>query len=65
MGVAVEIESFDELGHEITKGKGCPGIQSGGTPSGQSGGHRSPGGECFAPLLFESKPIRSLLYESL
>ena len=27
-----------------------PGMQTGGTPSRQSGGPLSPGGECFAPL---------------
>ena len=31
--------------------KGCPGKRSGGTPPGQSGGSRWPGGECFAPCL--------------
>ena len=42
--------SFDELEQEISWIKGGPGTQTGGTPSGQSGGHLSPGGECFAPL---------------
>ena len=48
MGNKVEIISSDELGHEKTWIKGGPGIQSGGTPSDLSGGHLSPGGECFA-----------------
>ena len=36
---------------EIWQIKGGPGIQTGGTPSSQSGGHMSPEGECFAPFL--------------
>ena len=43
--------SFDEREPEISQVKGGPGIQTGGTPSGQSGGHLSPGGDCFAPLF--------------
>ena len=50
MGIDVEFDSFDELAPEISYVKGCPGYQSGGTPSGQSGGRPLPGGECFAPL---------------
>ena len=47
--INVENESFNEFDQEISV-KGSPGYQSGGTPPGQSGGHRQPGGECFAPL---------------
>ena len=47
----VEFVSFDELGAEISLIKGGPGKVTGGTPSGQSGGHLSPGGDCFAPLV--------------
>ena len=43
--------SFRELGAEISWIKGSPGVQARGTPSGQSGGHLSSGGECFAPIL--------------
>ena len=50
----VEFVSFDELGAEISWIKGGPGSQTGGTPSRQSGGHLSPGGEIFAPH-FENK----------
>ena len=42
--------SFDELEPEISYVKGNPGIQTGGTPSSQSGGHLSLGRECFTPL---------------
>ena len=52
MGIHVENDSFDELDQEISLVKGGPGTQSGGTPPGQSGGHRQPGGECFAPFVW-------------
>ena len=55
MGIDVENSSFDELEPEISWIKGGPGPQTGGTPSGQSGGPLSPGGECFAPL--EALPL--------
>ena len=42
--------SFNDLEPEMSWIKGGPGVPAGGTPSRQSGGHRSPGGECFAPL---------------
>ena len=48
--IHVENESFDELEILITWVKGGHIMQTGGTPSGQSGCRRSPGGECFAPL---------------
>ena len=38
----IKFVSFDELGAETSWIKGGPGKQSGGTPSGQSGGHVSP-----------------------
>ena len=50
MGTHVENESNDELEPKLSWVKGGPGIQTGGTPSRQSGGPLSPGGECFAPL---------------
>ena len=49
--VHVEFCSFDELEPEISWIKGGQEIQTGGAPSGQSGGHLSPGGECFAPFV--------------
>ena len=51
MGTHIKNDAFDELGQEISLLKGGPGTQSGGSPPGQSGGHREPGGECFAPLM--------------
>ena len=62
MGVHIEIETIDELGHEITWAKGGPGLRSGGTPPDQSGGHPEPGGECFAPFSCSTK---NFLYDSL
>ena len=50
MIIHIENSSFDELEPWISWIKGGPGTETGGTPSGQSGGHRSPGGECFAPF---------------
>ena len=47
----VEFVSFDELEPEISHVKGGPGPQTGGTPSRQSDGHLSPGGECFASKM--------------
>ena len=46
----IEFVSFHALGAEILWIKGGPGVQAGGTPSGQSGGQVSPGRECFAPF---------------
>ena len=46
----VEIHSLDGLETKISQVKGSPGKATGGPPSGQSGGHMSPGEECFAPL---------------
>ena len=45
----IEFDSFDQDYHLITWVKGVTGMQTGGTPSDHSGGHLSPGGECFAP----------------
>ena len=50
IGIDPRDHSFDELGPEISWVKGGPGPQTGGWGLGQSGGSRSPGGECFAPL---------------
>ena len=47
--INVENCSFDELGQEISLIKRIQIMRNGGTPPGQSGGHRQPGGECFAP----------------
>ena len=41
-------DSFDEHKPEISYVKGGPPTQTGGWALGQSGGHLSPGGECFA-----------------
>ena len=43
----VEFVSIGKLEPEISLVKGVPSLQTGGTPSRQSGGHMSPGGECF------------------
>ena len=51
----VEISSFGLHVAEISLVKGSPGTQTGGTPSRQSGGHLSPGGECFAPFPYDNK----------
>ena len=50
MGIDIENDSFDEYWPLITLFKKGQIHQSGGTPSDQSGGHLSPGGECFAPF---------------
>ena len=50
MRVHIENSSFDELEPEKSWIKGGPGLQTGGTPSGQSGAPWWPGGECFAPF---------------
>ena len=54
--------SFDELGAEISWIDGVSRIQAGGNPSGQSGGHLSPGGGCFAPCGFGSDLQSSLAF---
>ena len=51
MIIDVEFVSFDELEPEISWIKGGPGNKTGGTPSDQSGGPLSLGGECFAPCF--------------
>ena len=50
MGINLRDHSFDELEPEISLVKGGPGLSAGGSGHRQSGGPRSPGGECFAPL---------------
>ena len=50
MGVEIKNVVFDEDLTLITRIKRAQIKQSGGTPSDQSGGHLSPGGECFAPI---------------
>ena len=49
----VEISSYGELLGGISGVKWVSGMQTGGTPSRQSGGPLSPGGECFAPYSVE------------
>ena len=48
--IHIEFDSFDQDYPLITWVKGSPGQPAGGTPSDHSGGHLSPGGECFAPF---------------
>ena len=48
--IHVEFDSFDKDYHLITWFKGSQITRGGGTPSDHSGGHLSPGGECFSPL---------------
>ena len=47
--IHVEFDSFDQDYHLITLDRGSQITQGGGPPSDHSGGHLSPGGECFAP----------------
>ena len=50
MRIHIENFSFDERGAEISWIKRVSPIQARRTPSGQSVGHPSPGGECLALL---------------
>ena len=56
MGIHIENDSFDQDYHLITWVKGSQILQGGGTPSDHSGGHLSPGGECFAPHALQTEP---------
>ena len=55
----VEFDSFGQDYPLITWVKGVAGMPTGGTPSDHSGGHLSPGGECFAPLWNNHKRKKS------
>ena len=55
MGIHVENDSFHEDYPLIITIKRSQIMQGGGTPSDQSGGHLSPGGECFAPWTTPNK----------
>ena len=54
MGINVENDSEHGLEPKLSRIKGGPGAQTGGTPSRQSGSPLSPGGECFAPFFNEN-----------